>query len=129
MLVLFEGMDSPEKAGRFRNLPVYVRTVDRPPLPEGQYYHHQLIGLQVVDEKGNDLGQLSELLHTGANDVYVVQTAERTELLLPAINSVVMGIDMAAGKIRVHIPDGLIPEPRIPRRDRGRRKKPNAKPG
>jgi 16S rRNA processing protein RimM len=89
---------------------VYVSAADRPPLPEGHFYHHELLGLEVVDEDGALLGQLSEILQTGANDVYVVKAAQRGELLLPAIESVVVRIDVAGHRIQVRVPDGLIPE-------------------
>ena len=85
LLIRFEGMDSPEKAGSLRNQPVYVRAANRPALPAGQYYHHQLLGSEVFDDQGVSLGRLNEILQTGANDVYVVVTHEQRELLLPAI--------------------------------------------
>jgi len=55
-------INTPEEVGQFRNQRVYVKTSDEPALPEGKYYHHQLIGLQVVDENDNPLGELTESL-------------------------------------------------------------------
>ena len=57
LLVTFEGYDTPEQAGELRNQIVYVTAADRPPLPEGEYYHHQLIGLQVISEQGEVFGK------------------------------------------------------------------------
>jgi 16S rRNA processing protein RimM len=108
MLVRFRGVKNPEEAGLYRNTWVYVPTADRPPLPEGEYYHHQLIGLDVVTEEGHELGILVDILETGANEVYVVRDAEGNEVLLPAIPSVILEIRLADRQIRVHLLDGLI---------------------
>jgi 16S rRNA processing protein RimM len=91
LLLSFEGMDSPESVGRFRNQPVYVPTVGRPELP-----------------KGNELGLLTDILETGANDVYVVTSNEGHEILLPAIKDVVLNVDLPTKKMTVHIIPGLI---------------------
>ena len=82
LLMRFQGVDTPEKAGMLRNQRVYVRTADRPALPAGQFYHHELLGLEVIDEHGAVLGHLNEILQTGANDVYVVTDTENGELLV-----------------------------------------------
>jgi 16S rRNA processing protein RimM len=108
LLLSFEGMDSPESVGRFRNQPVYVPTVGRPELPKGQYYFHQILGIHVVDDLGNELGLLTDILETGANDVYVVTSNEGQEILLPAIKDVVLNVDLPTKKMTVHIIPGLI---------------------
>src|SRR4030095_4123965 len=64
LLLGFKGVDTPEAAGRYPNLLVSVPTKDRPALPEGEYYHHQLIGLRVESEEGKTLGVLAEILVT-----------------------------------------------------------------
>jgi 16S rRNA processing protein RimM len=108
LLVKFNGVDTPEDAGRYRNQSVYVTAADRPPLPKGQYYHHELIGFDVVDEKKTSIGKLTEILQTGANDVYVVTRTDGSEILLPVIPSVVLDIKADRRLIRVHLLDGLI---------------------
>jgi len=108
MLVRFRGIKTPEDAGHYRNTRVYVPTADRPELPEGEYYHHQLIGLSVVTDENRDLGVLVDILETGANDVYVVRDAEGVELLLPAIPPVILEVRLADRQMRVHLLDGLI---------------------
>jgi 16S rRNA processing protein RimM len=107
LLVSFRGVDTPEDAGRFRNQWVYVKSSDVPPLPEGQYYQYELIGLDVVDENGNPLGKLAEILETGANDVYVVRDEAGKEILLPVIPSVVLNRDMERRILTVHLLEGL----------------------
>ena len=108
MLVRFRGIKSPDDAGQYRNTWVYVLTADRPALPEGEYYHHQLIGLNVVTDKGRELGVLVDVLETGANDVYVVRAADGNEVLLPAIPPVILEVRLADRQMRVHLLDGLI---------------------
>lgn len=110
LLLAFDGIDTPEGIGEFRNQWVYVQASDRPPLADGEYYHHQLLGLKVVSEDGSELGQLCDILETGANDVYIVRSESGKELLLPAIESVVLEINLEENTMRVHILPGLIPE-------------------
>lgn len=76
-------------------------------LPEGTYYHWQIIGLDVVTESGERLGQIARILETGANDVYVVEREGEKELLLPAIDSVVLEVDLAQEQIVVRLMPGL----------------------
>jgi 16S rRNA processing protein RimM len=107
VLIKFNGVDTPEEAGKYRNKWVYVEASDVPPLPEGKLYQHELFGFQVVDENGNPLGELVEILETGANDVYVVKDQSGREILLPAIPSVILDLDAGRRVMRVHLLEGL----------------------
>jgi 16S rRNA processing protein RimM len=108
ILIRFNEYPNVESIEFLRNTPLYSRATDLPPLPEGEYYHHQLIGMRVVNEAGFELGIVAGFLETGANDVYQIITSEGKELLLPNIPDVVFNVDILAGKITVHILDGLI---------------------
>lgn len=108
LLVKFKGIETPEEAGKYRNQWVFVKKSDVPPLPEGKIYKHELIGFRVVDEDGNPLGELVEILETGANDVYVVRDDSGKEILLPNIPSVILDLETGARTIRVHLLDGLV---------------------
>jgi 16S rRNA processing protein RimM len=108
LLLKFDGYDTPEAVGELRNQTVFVRADDRPPLPEGEYYHHQIIGLQAIDEQGQILGKVTEILSTGSNDVYVVQPDTGAEILLPATEEVILDYDLEQGHIRVHLLPGLL---------------------
>ncbi|HMZ06548.1 MAG TPA: ribosome maturation factor RimM [Anaerolineales bacterium] len=108
MLVKIRGCDSPEAAGRFRNQWVYVKSAEVPPLPDGQYYKYELIGVQVFDENRLSLGTITEIIETGANDVYVVKNEGGRELLLPAIPEVVLAVNIAERTMNVHLLDGLL---------------------
>jgi 16S rRNA processing protein RimM len=107
VLIKFKAIDTPEEVGHFRNQWVYAAVKDLPPLPEGQHYQHELIGINVVDENGNPLGVLEEIVETGANDVYVVRDDVGKEILLPNIPSVVLDLDFARRIMKVHLLEGL----------------------
>ncbi|MEN6409470.1 MAG: ribosome maturation factor RimM [Anaerolineaceae bacterium] len=94
LLLHFEGYSDCDNVSELTNQFVYVRADDLPKLPDGRYYHHQLVGLQVVTETGEILGRLKEILVTGANDVYVIVSDSGSETLLPAIESVILGVDL-----------------------------------
>ena len=108
LLVSFRGVDTPEDVGKFRNQWVYIKASQVPPLPKGQHYQYELIGLDVVDENETPLGKLVEILETGANDVYVVRDESGKEILLPAIPSVILNLDMDRRLLRVHLLEGLV---------------------
>jgi 16S rRNA processing protein RimM len=108
LLVTFEELSDPEMAGVLRNEFLYVRSEDIPHLPEGEYYHHQILGLRVVGEKGEGLGRVVDILETGANDVCVVRQDSGAEFLLPIVDSTVLEIDLDKGFMRVHLLEGLI---------------------
>lgn len=107
LLVKFKGIETPEQAGQFRNQWVFVKKSDLPPLSEGQLYQFELLGYRVVDEDGNPLGELVEILETGANDVYVVRDDSGKEILLPNIPSVILDLEPASRTMRVHLLEGL----------------------
>jgi len=108
LLLGFEGVETPESAGLLRNQMVYVKTSAQPALPAGQYYHYQVIGMTVVEDSGIELGRLTEIIETGANDVYVVTSDEGKELLLPSIEQVVLDVDVEANRMIVHLIPGLL---------------------
>lgn len=107
-LVKFAGVESPEAAGQFRNQWLFVKRADVPTPAEGQLYQHQLFGLEVRDEDGRQLGRLTEIIETGANDVYVVTDENGREVLLPAIPPVILAIDLERRTMRVHVLEGLM---------------------
>ena len=107
VLIKFKTIDTPEGVGQFRNQWVYAKTRDLPALPEGQHYQHELLGIDVVDEDGNSLGTLKEIMETGANDVYLIRDESGKEILLPNIPSVILELDFARRFMKVHLLEGL----------------------
>jgi 16S rRNA processing protein RimM len=110
LLVAFQEYGTPEAAGALRNQLVYVRAEDRPPLPEGEFYHHQVIGLRVKTESGQPLGVVKDILETGANDILVVRRVTGAEILIPAVDEFVLAYDLARGEVIVRLLPGLLPE-------------------
>ena len=74
-------------------------------LEEGEFYVPDLIGMDVVTEDGKPVGKLTDVLSTGANDVYVVQGKE--EHLIPAVKEYVRSVDMEKGAMTVHLIEGM----------------------
>ena len=103
-LISFDGLDDCDVVGHLRNQLVYLDPDDLQSLPEGKHYPHQVLGMNVVDEEGKTLGVLHEVLMTGANDVYVVTNGEEQEILLPAIDSVILSVDKKKRLITVRLP-------------------------
>jgi 16S rRNA processing protein RimM len=101
LIISFHGISDRDAISVYRTQPIYIKTEEMPDLPEGDYYHHQLIGLQVVDESGSSLGTMAEILETGANDVFVVKPELGPELLLPVIESVILNVNLEKGEITV----------------------------
>lgn len=106
VVVAFEGYPDRTSADALRGLLVQIPVEDVRPLPEGEYYTYQLVGLDVVTVTGEDLGRVSDVLFAGPNDVYVVN-GPRGEILLPAINQVIKQIDLPTGRMTVELMPGL----------------------
>lgn len=107
---------------------VQVPEKDAVALPDGVYFWHQVVGLRVVDVDGRDLGRVTDVLQTGANDVYVVH-GRFGEVLIPAIKDVVAQIDVESGLMRVHLPPGLVPNAEPDGKPKGRHRSPAAEMG
>ncbi|MFQ6029688.1 MAG: ribosome maturation factor RimM [Dehalococcoidia bacterium] len=106
VLLKFLEVNSPIEARRLTG--ELLTTLEPVPtqLPEGEYFHYQLLGLQVVTEGGEELGAIIEILETGSNDVYVV-SGPQGELLIPALTQVVKQVSLDTGKMVVRLMDGL----------------------
>lgn len=105
------GVDSREAAEALRGQSIEVPKSLLEPLPVGQYYRFEIIGMQVYDARRGRLGEIRQVLTTGANDVYVVE-GERGEVLLPAIDDVIKEVDIAGGRMTVDLMEGMLPEER-----------------
>lgn len=114
LLVNFDGYAGRDQAEELRDQWLFVTEEAAQPLEEDTYYVHQLVGLSVHSEDGRHLGQLSDVLFTGANDVYVVTPApgvnQDKEILLPAIAQVVQSVDLENGRLNIHLMPGLLEE-------------------
>jgi 16S rRNA processing protein RimM len=107
LLLKFEEMDTRDQVLALSGNYLFVPGDQTHPLPPGRYYFYQLLGLKVLDEKGQEIGEITHITQGGANDVYHVRGKDR-EILIPAIKSVVQEIDLPAGIMRVTLLPGLL---------------------
>jgi len=106
-LLSIEECDDRLAADGWRGLDIFLSIDDAEPLPEGVFYHWQILGLEVVTEEGELLGKVDQILETGANDVYMVRDEAGGELLIPAIESVILQTNLPQGQILVRLIPGL----------------------
>lgn len=106
ILALHEVEDR-DAAAALQGAPLFVPRAEAVPLPEGHYYHDQILGLRVETTTGQPLGTVVEVLVTGSNDVYVVKGAAG-EVLIPALKDIVQSIDLAAGTMLIEPVEGLL---------------------
>ena len=107
-IVRFQGYPDRTAAERLRDTVIEIDEADLPPLPEGEYYIDDLVGLDVVTTDGELVGRLTEVLGTGANDVYVVARPGLRDALIPAINDVVVSVDLQAKRMVINVIPGLL---------------------
>jgi 16S rRNA processing protein RimM len=107
ILLTLPGCEDRTSAEVLRGLLVQIPIEEAMSLPEDEYYPYQLIGLNVVTTEGEELGRLSEVIFTNANEVYVV-VGPRGQMLLPAIADVVDRVDLDTGRMVVKLIDGLL---------------------
>lgn len=107
-ILKLKGVDSPEAAQTLRNRILYADREDIK-LESGSYFIADLIGLEVFDEAGNGYGKISDVLSTGANDVYEIEKGGK-KYYIPAIPSVVLKTDIEAGRMTIFPMEGLFDE-------------------
>lgn len=107
IIMKLAGVDDMDLAETLKGALIMVTREELMPLPEHTYYIFDLVGLKVFTLDGRYLGQVTEVISTGANDVYQVEGVTRRPLLIPALKSVVHKIDLEAGQMVVELPAGL----------------------
>ncbi|HZP89914.1 MAG TPA: ribosome maturation factor RimM [Actinomycetota bacterium] len=107
LLVKFREVPDRSGAEALRSKVLVVPESASPELPEGSWWDHQLVGCEVVTESGRSLGELREVIHTPANDVWSA-IAGGTETLVPALRDVVVSVDVTARRIVVREVPGLV---------------------
>ena len=106
--VKFEGYHDRTAAGALAGTIIEVDESDLPELQEGEHYVYDLVGLTVVTTDGDAIGRLHEVLHTAANDVYLVRRPGAADALVPAIADVVVEVDIAGGRMVIDPLPGLL---------------------
>lgn len=108
VIVKFKEINDMDKAATYRNKDILIDREDAMPLAENEFYICDLIGLKVITDEGEELGVLSEVLQTGANDVFEVTLPNKETALIPYIEDCVKEISLEEGKVVVHILPGLL---------------------
>ena len=104
-IIHLAGVEDRNGAAPLVGTPVEIPVAELPKLPEGEYYYFQLIGLTVVSDTGDTVGTLTEIIETGANNVYAVKMAEGKEKYLPAKPSCILSVQPEEKTMTVHLPE------------------------
>lgn len=107
-ILKFKGINNINDIEKYKGRSLYVTRDQAIPLDEDEYYIADLIGLDVYLENGEKFGILKDVMETGANDVYIVETEEGKEVLIPAIHECVLDIDVEENRMEIHLMDGLL---------------------
>ncbi len=108
VIVKFKEFENINDIERYKRCPLLVTRENAVSLEEDEYFVADMIGMKVITEDGTEFGTLSDVMETGANDVYVIDSKEHGEVLMPAIKECVLNVDMESGIITVHLMNGLI---------------------
>ena len=106
-LISLKGVIDRERAEELIGADLFIPETELPELDEDTYYWFELIGIEVYTTAGDYLGRITSILPTGSNDVYVVKD-NKQEVLIPALESVVLDIDLELRRMRVDLPEGLV---------------------
>lgn len=108
VILKFKEFDNINDVEPFRKKSLLVTREQAVPLEEDEYFIADLIGLRVITDEDKVLGKLTDVLETGANDVYQVTDENGKEILLPAIKDCILSVDLEKGEMKVHILEGLL---------------------
>jgi 16S rRNA processing protein RimM len=107
LVLKLEGVDDPTGADALKGRWILAPADQVPALPAGVYWVERLVGLDVVDERGEELGRVEDVAPTGGVDLLVVRNPRGGETLVPLAESIVLKIDEPARRVTVRLPEGL----------------------
>ena len=107
VILKFQDVDDINEIEPYKGKSLYVTRENAVKLKKNEYFIADLIGLKMISDEGEDLGELTDVLQTGANDVYVISKEGADDILLPAIKDCVKQVDIEGGTMQVHLLDGL----------------------
>lgn len=108
VILKFKGIDNINEVERYKRCPLLVTRDHAVPLQEDEYFIADMIGMQIVTEDGAVFGTLKDVIETGANDVYIIESSEHGEVLVPAIKECILDINIEEQKMQIHLMDGLV---------------------
>lgn len=107
VILKFKGLDNMNEVEGLRQAKLLVTREHAVPLKKDEYFIADLLGLAAISDEGEALGTISDVLQTGANDVYVISRENTPDLLVPAIKECILNVDIAEGCMTVHLLPGL----------------------
>lgn len=107
-ILKFKGIDNINDIEKYKGKPLLVTRENAVKLAKDEYFIADMIGMDVVTDEGVAFGTLSDVLQTGANDVYEIKSEEHGLVLVPAIKECVLKVDMKKRVITIHLMDGLL---------------------
>lgn len=108
VILKFKGIDSINDIEKYTKCPLLVSREDAVELEEDEYFMADMIGMNVYTDEGEEFGKLTDIMETGANDVYVISTESHGEVLIPAIKDCILDINTEEHKMIIHLINGLI---------------------
>lgn len=108
VILKFKGYDNINDIEKYKGMDLLVSREDAVPLEENENFIVDLIDMTVVTDTGEVLGTLTDVMQTGANDVYVVETPQKKEILLPAIRDCILDVNVEEKRMLVHVLEGLL---------------------
>lgn len=108
VILKFDGIDNINDIEKYKGCSLWIPREDAQELGENEYYIADLLGMKIVLEDGTEFGTLKNVMETGANDVYIVDSIEHGEVLLPAIRDCILDVDLEENIMTVHLMKGLL---------------------
>ena len=108
VILKFKGVDNINDIEKYKGRDLWIPREEGQELEEDEYYIADLLGMSVVLEDGQEFGTVKDVMETGANDVYIIDSAEHGEVLLPAIKECILDVDLEKNIMTIHLIKGLI---------------------
>ena len=108
VILKFKGVDNINDIEKYKGRDLWIPREEGQELEEDEYYIADLLGMSVVLEDGQEFGTLKDVMETGANDVYIIDSAEHGEVLLPAIKECILDVDLEKNVMTIHMMKGRI---------------------
>lgn len=107
-ILKFKGIDNINDIEKYKGKSLFVDRENAVKLKKDEYFIADMIGMNVVTDDGKEFGTLKDVIETGANDVYIIQTEEHGEVLVPAIKQCILDVDIENQKMVIHLLEGLV---------------------
>lgn len=107
-ILKFKGIDNINDIEKYRGRSLLIDREDAIELEEDEYYIADMLGMEIYTEDGKLFGSLRDVMETGANDVYIIESKEHGEVLIPAIKDCILEVDTKENRMKIHLMEGLV---------------------